>query len=96
MPQGFLRSRGGEPMRPTRGDGLLYTAQLALMLGCRPGTIYSWKSRGIIAPDGLDEQDRPLYRRETGRAAERTARENGLRTSGVDPRGQRAASRRAA
>ena len=83
-------------MRPTRGDGLLYTAQLALMLGCRPGTIYSWKSRGIIAPDGLDEEDRPLYRRETGRAAERTARENGLRTSGVDPRGQRAASRRAA
>ena len=60
-------------MRPTRGDGLLYTAQLALMLGCRPGTIYSWKSRGIIAPDGLDEQERPLYRRETGRAAERQA-----------------------
>lgn len=73
-------------MRPTRGDGLLYTDQLARMLGRRPGTIYSWKSRGIIAPDGLDEYGRPLYRRDTGREAERRARENGIRTSGVDPR----------
>lgn len=73
-------------MRPTRGDGLLYTDQLAAMLGRKPGTVYSWKSRGIIAPDGLDEQGRPLYRRETGREAERKARENGIRTSGIDPR----------
>jgi hypothetical protein len=73
-------------MRPTRGDGLLYTGQLAAMLGRKPGTVYSWKSRGLIAPDGLDEAGRPLYRRETGREAERRARENGLRTSGIDPR----------
>jgi hypothetical protein len=73
-------------VRPTRGDGLLYTGQLAAVLGRAPGTIYSWKSRGIIAPDGLDEQGRPLYRRQTGWEAERRARENGIRTSGIDPR----------
>jgi hypothetical protein len=56
------------------------------MLGRAPGTVYSWASRGRIHPDGLDERGRPLYRRETARAAERQVRQNGIDASGVDPR----------
>jgi hypothetical protein len=73
-------------VRPTRGDGLLTGQQLARMLGRSPNTIYSWAFRGYIEPDGLDEHGRPLYRRETGREAERQRRQNGLEASGVDPR----------
>lgn len=73
-------------MRPTRGDGLLNTQQVARMLGRQPGTIYSWKSRGIISPDGLDERGRPLYRARTARDAEKEVRKNGIEASGIDPR----------
>jgi DNA-binding transcriptional MerR regulator len=71
---------------PTRGDGLMRTNEVARMLGVDPSTVSKWRERGRITPDGLDERNRPLYRRATARAAERLVRENGLRTSGVDPR----------
>lgn len=76
-------------MLPTRGDGLLPTAEAGRMVGVTPATIRKWRQRGHITPDGLDERNRPLYRRETVRAAERKVRENGLRVSGVDPRSLR-------
>lgn len=73
-------------MLPTRGDGLLTTPQAARLVGVTAATVRKWRQRGRILPDGLDEHGRPLYRRETARAAERTVRDNGLRASGVDPR----------
>ena len=80
-------------MRPTRGDGLLTTAQAAKRVGVDPGTIRKWKERGHISPDGLDERGRALYRPQTVTAAERKVRENGLRASGVDPRRTRKSAR---
>lgn len=75
-------------MRPTRGDGLLSTAQAARLAGRSPATIRSWAHRGHIAPAGLDERGYPLYRAESVRAAERAVRANGLAASGIDPRRQ--------
>jgi DNA-binding transcriptional MerR regulator len=77
------------PLLPTRGDGLLTTAQAGQMVGVDPSTIRTWKQRGWLAPQGLDERNRPLYARQAVRAAERRVRENGLRTSGIDPRALR-------
>jgi DNA-binding transcriptional MerR regulator len=76
-------------MRPTRGDGYLTTALAAQMVGVTPATIRKWKQRGWLSPQGLDERNRPLYARQAVRAAERQVRENGLRTSGIDPRALR-------
>lgn len=76
-------------MRPTRGDGLLSTALAGQMVGVSPATIRSWRHRGWLSPQGLDERGRPLYARAAVRAAERRVRENGLRTSGIDPRALR-------
>ena len=73
-------------MRPTRGDGLLTTTQAAQMVGRSPSTIRTWVARGHLAARGLCERGRPLYDRTEVRAAERTVRDNGLRTSGIDPR----------
>ena len=83
-------------MQPTRGDGFITTAQAAQMIGVKPPTIRSWRHRGWLEPQGLDERNRPLYTRQAIREAERRVRENGLRTSGVDPRQLRQAGRRAA
>ena len=83
-------------MRPTRGDGMVPTGEAARMVGVDPSTISKWRDRGWITPDGLDERNRPLYRRETVRAAEATVRANGLRTSRIDPRTQRKHARAAA
>lgn len=73
-------------MLPSRGDGLLTTAEAAQMVGRKPATIRSWRHRGWLEPQGLDERNRPLYARQAVRAAERRVRENGLRASGIDPR----------
>jgi DNA-binding transcriptional MerR regulator len=83
-------------MLPVRGDGFLGTVQLAQMLGVAPATIRSWRYRGWIEPQGLDEHGRPLYTRQAGREAERTVRRNGLRASGIDPRQLRRGMRVAA
>jgi hypothetical protein len=81
----FLLFAGGS-MTPGRGDGYLSTPEVARMLGVKPSLVRKWRQRGHIVPDGLDEAGRPLYSRETARRADRLVRENGLRTSGVDPR----------
>jgi DNA-binding transcriptional MerR regulator len=85
-------------MRPTRGDGLLSTPEAARLVGVSPATIRSWASagRGHLTPAGLDERGWPLYTRKAVREAERTVRDNGLRTSGIDPRRLRRAAREAA
>lgn len=73
-------------MRPGRADGLLTTAEAARLAGVSVNTIYSWRNRGHLVPQGLDERNRPLHTREAVRAAERLVRENGLQASGIDPR----------
>lgn len=83
-------------MQPTRGDGLYGTPQLALLLGVSASTIRSWRSRGWLKRQGLDERGRPLHTAEAGRAAERLVREHGIEASGVDPRLLRKPQRAAA
>lgn len=79
-------------MRPGRGDGLLTTAEAARFVGVSVNTIYSWRNRGHLVAQGLDERDRPLHTREAVREAERRVRENGLQASGIDPRQLRRAA----
>jgi DNA-binding transcriptional MerR regulator len=79
-------------MRPGRGDGFLTTADAAHLVGVQPATIRSWRNRGYLAAQGLDERNRPLHTREAVRAAERLVRENGLQASGIDPRQLRRAA----
>lgn len=75
----------GVVVPPRRGDGLLYTAEAAALVGRKPATIRSWRRRGRLKIQGLDEAGEPLHTPEAVRAAARLARENGLRTSGIDP-----------
>lgn len=93
-------------MPPTRGDRLLNTEAAARLVGVSPATIRSWRhrrytddqgvSRPYLAPQGLDERNRPLHTREAVRAAERLVRENGMKASGIDPRRLRGPAARAA
>lgn len=78
-------------MRVTRGDGLLGTAQSAKLVGVQESTIRSWRSRGVLDTQGLDERGNPLHSREAVVAADRQVRENGLKTSLGDPRLRRKA-----
>ena len=96
MLRGISAFPGGCAMTPTRGDGLLTTPQAALMVGVTAATIRSWRSRGWLQPQGLDERGHPLHTRQAVREAERLVRDNGLRTSGVDPRALRRSARIAA
>ena len=73
-------------MRPGRGDGFLTTAEAAQLVGVKPETIRSWRNRGWLTAQGLDERGRPLHTREAVRAAERVVRENGIGKTGIDPR----------
>ena len=73
-------------MRPGRGDGYLSTADAARLIGVQPATIRSWRNRGYLVAQGLDERNRPLHTPEAVRAAERLVRENGIQASGIDPR----------
>src|SRR5579859_1041708 len=84
--RGFSVVTGQVSMVPARGDGLLTTAESARLVRRSPATIRSWRNRGWLAPQGLDEHNRPLHSPEAVRAAERTVRANGLTTSGIDPR----------
>ncbi len=83
---------GQVSMLITRGDGLVTTSQAATLARRSPGTIRCWVSRGHLKARGLSERGHPLYHPDDVAAAEKTVRENGLRTSGVDPR-RKAASR---
>jgi DNA-binding transcriptional MerR regulator len=73
-------------MRPSRGDGLLTTAEAARFAGVSVNTIYSWRNRGHLVAQGLDEHGRPLHTREALRGAELRVHKNGLQASGIDPR----------
>jgi DNA-binding transcriptional MerR regulator len=79
-------------MRPVRGDGYLTTAEAAKLAGVSVNTIYSWRKRGHLVAQGLDERGRPLHTRQAVRDAERRVRENGLQASGIDPRQLRRAA----
>lgn len=73
-------------MRPTRGDGFLTTQQSADAVGVSASTLRNWRSQGYLELQGLDERGRPLHTLEAVQAADRLAREAGLRASGIDPR----------
>lgn len=79
-------------MLPSRGDGYLTTADAATLTGRKPATIRRWRHLGYLRVQGLDERGRPLHTADAVREAERTARENGLRTRKIDPRQQAAAA----
>ena len=80
----------------TRGDGYVTTAQAGEMVHGSPATIRSWVLRGHLAKRGLDEHGHALYAPDDVAAAEKRVRDNGLRTSGIDPRRLRRAISRAA
>ena len=73
-------------MSPARADGYLTTPEAAALVGVKPVTIRQWRNRGWLVPQGLDERGYPVHSREAVRAAERRVRDNGLQTSGIDPR----------
>ncbi|MFF0389664.1 MerR family transcriptional regulator [Kitasatospora sp. NPDC004615] len=54
---------------------LLTTAQVAHLCGVEANTVRQWKCRGLITPDGLDEQGRPLYLQLTAARAEAATRQ---------------------
>ena len=78
--------RGAVVMHPRRGDGLLTTAEAARLAGVSVNTIYTWRNRGHLVAQGLDERGYPLHTREAVRAAERLVRQNGIEKTGIDPR----------
>ncbi|MGK4583468.1 helix-turn-helix domain-containing protein [Kitasatospora sp. HPMI-4] len=63
-------------------DELLTGPQAAELCGVSPTTIRSWKNRGKLAPAGLDEQGRPMYRHLDVALAERSTRNRAGRTFG--------------
>lgn len=81
-------------MRPTRSDGMLTTPQGAEMLGVSPATIRSWRNRGWLKRQGLDERGYPLHTPEALRAAEKRVTGNGIAASGTSPRRLRGRARR--
>jgi hypothetical protein len=90
---GFFAFRGrGDAMLPSRGDGYYTTADAARLVHRKPATIRRWRYLGYLRTQGLDEHGYPLHTAMAVREAERTARENGLRTRKIDPRKQAAAA----
>jgi DNA-binding transcriptional MerR regulator len=49
-------------MVPESLDDLVSTADAANRIGVSAATIRSWASRGYLAPTGLDDNARPLYK----------------------------------
>lgn len=86
MRPGLLCFAGQVIMHPARPDDYLTTAEAARLVGVSVNTIYSWRKRGHLVAQGLDELGRPLHTREAVRDAERKVRRNGIEASGIDPR----------
>lgn len=58
-------------------DSLVSTAEAAYIAGVKSGTIRTWKSRGLLAPAGLDDRGHPLYRvRDVAKAERKTRNRN--------------------
>ena len=74
--RGFVVS-GVVIMRPGRGDGYLTTAEAARLVGVSVNTIYSWRNRGHLVAQGLDERGRPRYRLLDVAKAENATRQRG-------------------
>jgi len=83
-------------LTPSRPDGFLTTPEAARLLGVKAWLIRKWRSRGWLAPQGLDERGNPLHTAEALRAAEKLVREHGIEASGVDPRQLRGRTTQAA
>lgn len=73
-------------MIPSRADGFLTTPEAARLVGVQPVTIRKWRRLGRIVEQGRDEKGYPLYTPQAVRDAEREVRENGIKSSGIDPR----------
>jgi DNA-binding transcriptional MerR regulator len=65
---------------------MLTTSQAADMLGVRPATIRSWRNRGWLKRQGLDERGHPLHTPEALRAAEKLVTGHGIAATGINPR----------
>jgi len=63
---------------PDTLDDLISTTEAASEVGCSPQAISKWAKAGYIKPSGLDERNRPLYRRIDVFRAERDRRRNAL------------------
>jgi hypothetical protein len=63
-------------------DELLTGPQAAELCGVRPATVRSWRHRGLLAPDGLDERGRPLYTQLAIARAEKATRAKAGRAIG--------------
>lgn len=80
---------GQVSMLITRGDGLVTGPQAAGIAGVKYATFRSWVHRGHIEARGLGDHGEKLYHPDDVARTEKAVRDNGLRTSGVDPRTQR-------
>ncbi len=76
-------------MLSTRWDGLLPTGSAAELVGVKPATIRKWVQRRYLKARGLDERNHPLYHPDDVIAAEKTAQDNSIRATGIDPRTRR-------
>lgn len=63
--EGFSACPGGSVLVPETLDDLINTTEAAEMCGVAKSTISMWAARRLLAPDGLDPQGRPLYKRIT-------------------------------
>lgn len=84
-PGAFVFPGAGDPVRPSRGDGFLTTAESAKLAGVSASTLRDWRSKGYLQAQGLDERGHPLHTAAAVREADRLAREAGLKASGIDP-----------
>ena len=72
-------------------DDLVYvfTKKAAELIGVAPCTITRWRDLGYLTPVPGSPPRKPVYLWDDVVEAEFTATQNGLRTSGIDPRTQR-------
>lgn len=76
-------------MAAAHWSGMYGTVAAAGLLGRKPATIRSWRNRGWLAAQGLDERGNPLHTADALRTCERLVRQHAFETSGVDPRQHR-------
>jgi DNA-binding transcriptional MerR regulator len=82
----FSRTGAGDVYVTDHGERLYNTVESARLMGVSEGTIRSWRSRGILQPQGVSELGHALHTAAAVRQAEKVVRECGIRRAGVDPR----------